>query len=605
MRTDLRWWREDDPSTTLFSVIRKIQGEQGDRTEAMLTSLCLYDEWQALGFVLSGYEVRRTSIDERLSINVVRSCIDTVRAEIIQARPRPMFLTGGGDWSLRRKAERMGKFVEGVFGENAFDRGASLVALDALVTGLGAVHVVEDQGRVLLERVLPHEIWVDRRDGFYNAPRSLYVTRWVDRAVLRELYPEHKALVDEARDALDQQWRWTDSENDQVAVVEAWHLRSSDDSDDGRHVVCVSSGLLDEEPWEAPTFPFAFLKWKDPLSGFYPRGLADELRKTQRSINVACARIERGHELHTEPKIGLPRGSKINAGHFRAGAGLFVEFDGQPPVPIVFPAVSPEVYSWLDKLIERAYQISGVSQAASRSEKPSGVTSGRAIRLSADLQSRRFLDFARAWEQFYVDTSREIVRLMERLAEKDASYEVAYTSKRGQERIKWTDVKLDEGSYALQVWPTSLLPSTPQGKLEAVSDLVNTGFADRLGIPPEQVLKLLDFPDTEAAFGTVTASWDLVEQILEEMLDGGEYTPPEPFYNLSLCVLIAVRHYQQWRLWKVPEDRMELLRQWINDCKALIDLANPPAPPPAPPGPMPPEPAPPAPPGLPPMEMPA
>jgi hypothetical protein len=321
------------------------------------------------------------------------------------------------------------------------------------------------------------------------------------------------------------------------------------------------------------------------MAGFHGRGLVDELRKLQRALNVILADTEDGFELHTHTKIGIERGSKVQKGHFTADAGTFIEFDRQPPVPIIMPPVSPELAPYRNDIIQWFFQISGTSQAASRSEKSAGVTSGRAIRLTADLQSKRFIVFARAFEQLAVDAAREIVRLMERLAANDTSYEVVYEAKGHTDRIAWNDVKLDDGSYVLQVWPTNLLPSTPQGKLESVMEMLNSGFADKLGIPGEQILKLLDFPDTEAAFGMVTASWDLVEQILDKMLDQGEdgYSPPEPFYNLSLCTLIAVRHYMQWRVWEVPEDRMELLRRWIGDCRDLIDKAkSAEAPPPAP-----------------------
>lgn len=590
MGESLRWWRDEEPHGTIFRVVRKIQDDQGDLLESSLTALCLYDDWQALPFILGGYQVRRVDVDGKLAINVVRSCVDTVRVETIQSRPRPMFLTAGGDWSLRKKGQQMGKFTEGCFNEAAFDRLASSVVLDALTTPFGALHITQDEhtGRVALRRVLPSELWVDRRDGYYGTPRNLYLTRWVDRQVLKELYPKHADLIEQAQDQLNLQWQWTDTESDLVCVVEAWHLASGPEAKDGRHVVCCSSVVLDEEEWKAQSFPFSFLRWKTPSAGFHARPLADELRKIQRALNLCAADIEDGHELHTHTKIWTGLNAKFNKGKFTGDAGRFVE-SAQKPEAIVIPPVAPEVYGWFDRLIELAYQMSGVAAAAARSEKPAGTTSGRAIRLTADLQSKRFLDFARAYEQFYLDTAREIVRLMERLTEEDSSYEVAFQGKGHVERIKWADVKLDESSYVLQTWPTNLLPSTPQGKLDSLVDLVSTGMADKLGIPPEQILKLLDFPDIEAAFGLVTSSWDLVEKILERMLDEGEYLAPEPFYNLSLCMGAAVRHYQQWRLWDVPEERMELLRQWISDCKALIEQANPPPPPAPSPEPAPPD----------------
>ena len=141
MKADLRWWRDDetDVAGAVFKTVRRIQQMQGDRITALLEALCLYDDWQALGLVLGDFAVRRTEIKGRLALNMIRSCCDTVHAEIIQSRPRPMFLTAGGDFTLRRKGERMGKFIEGVFSETDFDDIASQCALDALVCGYGAV----------------------------------------------------------------------------------------------------------------------------------------------------------------------------------------------------------------------------------------------------------------------------------------------------------------------------------------------------------------------------------------------------------------------------------------------------------------------------------
>lgn len=581
-----RWWREEEP-TGAYHTAKRMRERQSDRIAGLLVNYCLYEDWPALGFSPADYCVVRVGNTRKMTDNVVRSCCDTVRSEVIQSRPRPMFLTEGGDWTERRRGESMGKFVEGVYYESDFDRLASLVALEALVGNAGAVRVYEDPdtGRAGIERIPGHEVWVDERDAYYGKPRSLYLTRYVDREILAEHYPDSVQDIKEAQ--RDREWGWRagdgDAEIDQVLVVEAWHLPSKKGGTDGRHVIVISSGTLLDEPWESPHFPIVILRWKHPLQGFWGRSLADELQGYQRAINRTNRDIEDGQELHAHTKIAIERGSKINRGHFGADAGTFVEFDRQPPVPLVFPSVSPDVYQRNQVLYTRSYETSGVSTMAARAESPRGVESGRAMRTLADMQSKRFLDFQRAYEQFYVDVAREVVRLMERLTESDPSYEVVYRGKRRVEKIKWREVRLDESSYVLQVWPTNLLPTTPGGRLEAIAEMVNTGLAQAVGLGPEQITKLLDFPDTESAFASVTASWDLVEQLLEQILEDGDdgYEDPEPFYNLSLCLLIAIRHYQQWKLWKVPEDRMELLRQWIAQVKIQIKQAQKPDAPPA------------------------
>lgn len=590
----LRWWREDDPAAAVYQTARRLRERQGDRIAALLTNYCLYEDMPALGLLPSEYSVVRVSAKVKQTDNIIRSCCDTVRAETIQSRPRPMFLTEGGTWTEQRRGEALGKFVEGVYYEADFDRLASVCALEALVGNAGAVRVFEDPdtGRVGIERIYSHEIWVDDRDAYYGKPRSLYLTRYIDREILLESYPEAEEAIRTAQ--YDRGLGWSgdhegDEQVDQVLVVEAWHLPSRKGAEDGRHVICVSSGCLLDEGWEQPSFPIVVLRWKSPLQGFWGRSLADELQGYQRSLNRTNRDIEDGQELHAHTKIAIERGSKINRGHFGADAGTFVEFDRIEPKPLVFPSVSPDVYQRNQVLYTRSYEVSGVSTMAARAERPQGVESGRALRHLSDMQSKRFLDFQRAFEAFYIEVARQIVRLMERLAEHDSSYEVVYRGKRRVERIKWADVRLDESTYMLQVWPTNLLPSTPGGRLEALAEMVNTGLASSLGLAPEQISKLLDFPDMQSALSSVTASWDLVEQLLEQILDEGEegYEDPEPFYNLGMCLLIAVRHYQQWKLWKVPEHRLELLRQWIAQVKILIKQAQAPEAPerPAAPGP--------------------
>lgn len=590
-RPNLRWWRQSEPHSAVVETASRIRNRQQERVAALLTAYCLYDDYPATDFSPGGYRIRRADTsDQTLCFNVVRSCADTVRSEIIESRPRPMFLTQGGDYSARKRGKQMGKFIEGVFSETRFDRLASLVCLDAIVCGAGIVRPYERDGRIRLDRILPHELWVDARDAYYGEPRSAYLTRWLDRDVLLELYPDHEAAILASVASNDAGWSGEDGESDQVLVHEAWHLPSGKEAGDGRHVIVIDGATLLTEDFKDEEFPFVVLRWKDSQQGYWPKGLAEELTGLQRSLNRCSNDIEDGQELHAHTKIAVERSANISEKKFTADGGTFVPFDRMPPQAIVIPAVSGEVYQREETLLSRAYQLSGVAASAARSEKPAGLQSGVALRLHADLQSRRFLDFQRAFEAFYLDVVRQIVALMRRLSDEDSSYDVVYRGKHHVERIAWNDVCLEDGAYELQVWPVSLLPSTPAGKLETVQEMVNSGFADRLGMPPEAVARLLDFPDLEAALGVMASSWDLIEQTLEQLLDDGEdgYTPPEPFDNLALCLLVGTRHYQQWRLWKVPEDRLDLLRQWLSDCQALLAKANPPpaaqaAPPAAPP----------------------
>jgi len=585
---ETKWWQSDEDDHRALDIARQIRDRQTDRDTILLDAACLFDDFPSLGFAPAQYSVRRTANRQRLSLNVVRSCCTTVQSEVIQARPRPMFLTTDGDWSVRRKARKLTQFIEGVFAEADFDRLAARAAMDAAVFGTGCVRGFIDHGRLRFERVYPWEVWVDERDSYYDRPRSMYLLRYVDRDVLAELYPNHRALI-ETTGGDSGGWRWRDTVADQLLVVEAWHLRTGPESGDGKHVIAIEGTTLFREEWPHDWTPLAFLRWRDPLQGFWPQGLAMELDGLQTAINKLLRSIDTGQHYNTYPRIAVERGSRVVKNHLGNEPGIIFDYTGTPPTALTFPAVAPEIYAHLRQLYQWSYEISGVSALTARAEAPPGLQSGVAIKTNSYLQSRRMLDFQRNFERLFLDGARIGVRLMEHAAKDDKAYEVVYQSKHRVERIAWDQAKLDESSYALKVFPVSALPSTPAGRLDAIMEMVNSGFASQLGIQPQEILRLLDFPDLDQVTRAVSASVDLIEDILEQLLDGTDYIRPEEFFDLNLCILLGGRTYQRWRLEKVPSETCDLLLQWIDEARELKDqlaaAAAAKAAPPPPPGP--------------------
>src|SRR5437899_6152655 len=81
--------------------------------------------------------------------------IHNFRSYLAKNKPRPLFITAGGDYKIQRKAKKLTSFVEGVFFENeAYTLGVQAFR-DACVLGDGIIHVYADaKGRVRFERVL-------------------------------------------------------------------------------------------------------------------------------------------------------------------------------------------------------------------------------------------------------------------------------------------------------------------------------------------------------------------------------------------------------------------------------------------------------------------
>lgn len=589
------WWALDDErqrASDVVSAAKALRDRQTSRRAWLTLAHGLYDDSDASDLTPTGYTVERSTSDVQTVLNVVRACSDTVRAELIQTKPRPMFLPAGADWSVRRKCQQMSRFLEGLFTEQAFDRTASSVAMDAILFGTGVLRVFVEGGKPQLERVMPWEVWVDERDGYYGKPRTIYLLRYVNRDTLLELYPE-------ARDAIERtggdERRWVGSSPvDQVAVVEAFHLPTTPESEDGRHTIAIDQGVLLDEAWTHDWFPLVFMHWKAPRCGFWATGLAAELYEIQCDLNRVVEAVQVGQRLNTWPRLAVPRAAQVNLEAITDEPGTMVEFSGPtPPTALIWPGCPPEIYQWVSSQIEWAFRFSGVSMAAASSQKSPGLTSGRAIQMESNLQSRRFLDVQRAFEQLYLDAARVVVGMMEHEAENDVDAEVVWRGKYRAERIKWRQARLDESGYVIRLTPVSALPQSPAGRVDQIAGLMNSGFAQQAGAPLPLLIRALDTPDSESLLGPISCAYDLVEKICEDMLDDGEkaYRRPEPFFNLSVCLLVGVLTYQQWTLWEVPEDRRDLLRDWLDEVREMAERAAndnapaPQAPPGAPPAP--------------------
>jgi hypothetical protein len=148
---------------------------------------------------------------------------------------------------------------------------------------------------------------------------------------------------------------------------------------------------------------------------------------------------------------------------------------------------------------------------------------------------------------------------------KRSSVKVVNRKKKTIEDIKWADVKMDRDSFKMQLFPTNILPTTPAGRLQTVQDLMQGGF-----IQPDQALDLLDFPDLQQYFSLRTAAVDDIKMQIELMLEDGVYQPPEKYQNLNLALEMVQSAYLRAKTNNVSEDRLELLRTYMEDVVTLL-----------------------------------
>lgn len=524
-----------------------------------------------------------------LPINVVSQVVDGFTAKIAKARPRVLHVPVGGDYVTQRKAEERTQFVDGCWYDTKFRGDARLVALEATVSGTGLLKAYPEDGRIAHEVVPPEEVWVDHLDARYGSPRSLYQRRYVDRAILSALYPSKMGQIADASDGRDHDDRFPGyaSQSDQVLVTEAWHLPSSKQAKDGRHVLAIDTCTLIDEPWTWDRFPFAVLRFAPARGGFWASGIVDDLFGIQNAINDLMEQVLVGLR-EAKARILIERGSKVSPSDFTDDLGAdIIEYTGRPPVVVVPQAVPAEVYEMVWQLVSRAFQQAGLSEMSAQARIPAGMhnASGVALRTMSDIESARHVLAGYAWEDWHLDVADLDLRVAAELAQKK-EFSVLYVGRKyGRHTAKrimfWEPSEGEE--YVLRAYPTSLLPETPAGKLAMVGELEERGY-----LSPDESMDLLDLPDLDRSLDRRTAGLRTIFYFLDMMLVDGVYTPPEPYLPLPLALAIGRDTYLQAVQDGIPEERLQLLRDWMDDCARLLE---PPEPPPGqvPPEAMPPE----------------
>ena len=576
-----QWWKlgGKELPDAIEAITDFLTSHQTYRQTQTYISTRLYGNQTALGpnglsYGRSGVAV--SALKDRISYNVCQSAVDTITSKIAKSKPRPYFLTSGGDYKMQRKAKKLGKFVEGCFYENKMYAQGTEVFRDGCVWGTGAVHVYEYAGRVKAERVLSSELLVDEVEGFYGEPRQMHRVKNIDRQVLIDCYPEHRAAISKANRA-ESSNRASEDVSDQVKVMESWHLPSGPEAKDGLHCVVINGHTLWKEPYTKNFFPFAFFHWNKRLHGYWGQGLVEQIQNIQLEINKLLWVIQRSMHLAGSFKILLENGSKVVKEHINNDIGTMVTYTGTEPKYVTPPIVPPEIYQHLVTLKNSAFEQAGVSQLSAAAKKPDGLDSGKALREYNDIESDRFMTVGQAYERFYLDIARLMVECAKDIYVEDKAFSVKVPGKKFIETIEWKDVDLEEDEYVMQIFPVSSLPQDPAGRLQTIQEYAQAGFLN-----PRQARRLLDFPDLEAVEDLANSQEDLIHEIMEKIVEEGEYTAPEPYDNLDLCQEIALQYYSDGKLSNLEQDKLDLLRTFIDQVNMLKEKAvQPPMPNPA------------------------
>lgn len=570
-----KWWRANSKNQLceqILGTVTFLKEQQQYRYRQASIYARLYGNYPL--FSWAGMNMNKMNMTNALPIdrptmNVVQSCIDTLVSRVTQARPRPVFLTENGNYRQRNLAKQMNSFIEGEFYQTGVEELTRLQIRDAAALGTGCLKIYESEDhRVAIDRVLLTELLVDPNDALYGNPRQLFQIKLVDKSVLAEAFPEYKSDIQRAENAFpDNSSDAQKTISDQIIIAEAWHLPSGKKATDGRHSIVCSSGTIFDEDYSKDYFPFVFQHYSPRIMGFWAQGLAEQLMGTQVEINKLLATMSQAINLVGVPRVFVEDGSKVVKAHLNNQVGSIVTYRGTKPVYEVAPCIPQEVYAQLERLVQYAYQQSGVSALSAAAQKPAGLNSGEAIRNYDDLQSDRFASLVKSFSDVRVEIAYQIIDKAKEIAEREGKYSTVYPNKDGTREIDLPRADLID-EPVIQCFDSSSLPRDPAGRLQKVTEMMQSGIIDM-----QEGRRLLDYPDIEQVDKLANAAEERILQILDEMVIDGKYTPPDPFMDPILATKLVVQYYNLYVPAKLEESKAQLLRDFSSQLEAMKSVA--------------------------------
>lgn len=581
----VEWWPEEledgERAAALCSTAAYLKTQQTYRLRQLAVDVRMYcglSVYSYAGSNVSRMDQTKALPDDRPTFNLVSACVDTLVSRISQSKPTPVFLTDNSDYKERHLAQSLNRFILGEFYQTkAYEKGTKILR-DTCVMGTGTLKVYEDdKGKVAVDRVMITDLYVDMNDAVNGEPTQLYQLKLMDRAKLlsQTTGKKERKVVEECDNSYPDNTPDTGrTVADQIMVVEGWKLPSAPGATDGRHTIGCVNGMILDEPWEKESFPFVFMNYSDPFLGFFGQGIATRLFGTQLTLNRILYTIARAITLVGVPRVFQDLRAKVPTAHNNNEIGVIIKYDGTFAKPSyeVAPCNAPELYAERDRLIQYGFQQEGISVMQATSQKPEGLDSGAAQRAYDDISVDRMYTVSKKYSQLFIDLAYKITDVAMDIAKRDGKYQTVYPNKDGTKEIDLPNMGFLKDPFVIQCFDESSLPRDPAGRTATVIEWVQSGM-----ITLKEGRRLMRAPmDLEQNEKLSNASEERIFKYLDEIVEDGKWSPPDPFMDLVLAEELVVQYYNLYVAAKLEPKKEQMLINFFTLIQTLKAAATPP-----------------------------
>lgn len=428
------------------------------------------------------------------SINVIKSVVDTLVSKIATSKVRPFINTLNGSYKEMQTALQTQQFFDIFYEEQNVHMTVSKAFEDACIFDTGVIYIDKDKHSI--KKCLPWQVYIRPAELVYNNLTRIYYKQ-NDYPVT--LLPEDITAKFKKKVEYTDYGLYFDIFNKVKAHIVAGHV-------------------VKVEPWEYDVLPFSFLYYSKPNVGTTSLSVVDILYTLQNEIDMIVAKITAAAELTPGNTILLPEGGSVKATQLNNGVGNVLTYRPTPnmtgsPVTVATPAfIDAEYQQLLDNLIQRAYELVGISQLSAMSQKPTGLDSGVALSTMESIESDRFETQLKQVINAYVDIARICVEIF------DGDI-LPYSNRRLS--INWDDIRKANDSLKIQFSAADALSKDPSVKLQQLQALAQSGI-----IPQSRIASLMELPDIQSGFSLANNAVNAVYAVINDCIENNNFDLP-------------------------------------------------------------------------------
>lgn len=593
-----RWYRQESEAEAVR--LLKIAADDAIKRQAPRRGLArmFASAHEGIGltsFGSQGYRFDQRDVypdwDQPQIQNICRAINLTVVAKLSAAdSPLPQFMADGGDWQERTKTVRCDRLVMAEYAQpqgryadlHEVHRHGVTLAVSCTGTYFVFFFAGDKQIRAELDDTLTLGI---ETSGRFGRLASLVRTVWYDADELAADYPDQATEIYAAETEWDTgPTGFRDTEIDAelrprrgVKVIQGWFCAYRDVV--GWELFCLEDGtvLCSDREYDRAQPPCVRWDFERSLFGEWGVPLTMTTYEQVSRLNRSLSRVDNAEEQTPQGLVLLPTGIEGGDQLRTTVKGWLVAEVSNPGAVVIkeSPKFSSQSMDLIAFYRQGAQDISGVSDQHMAARKASGTTSGKHEHLVAALFTERFADQERRLIQCRaVDTARQIVYVLQSIADEDPEYFRVWRKGEHTEKIKLSDLDLDLSKYTIKIAPVSEEKDTPATRLDRAYESLQRGElsgTDYVALEQHYDLR------SKTSLAIAQDSW--IEQQIDHWLNADDdqredpdfYQSPTKWIDLDAALRQVSQAHMQSRSQGAPSKTLEYFERFMAECSAYKD----------------------------------